>query len=196
MKRISALFALFLLASAHTWAVPVTVSFDPVASTMVVGDTIDIDIVADIPDPVIAFGFDLAFDAALLNLTAALFEPAWTPVAPPGPPLSDGEGFGALLTPTFPPAPGLAGDGILLLTLTFEALAPGLSTLQLAATPGDLSEGFALATGGFAEVDFVPATIEILAVHEPATWALMLAGLLLLHGGLHGGGRMLRGVAT
>ena len=92
---------------------------------------------------------------------------------------------GALLTPAFPPLPppgGIAGDAILLFTLTFDAIAPGISDLNLGATPGDLSEGFALATGGFADVNFVPGTVEVVAtsIPEPGTWLLILTGLLLL----------------
>ncbi len=193
MKRLGCVWVLLAFVAAPTWAVPITitVSHAPGDFSVAVGESIEIDVLADIPDPVIAFGVDLTFDDTLLSLTNTVFGSDWTPVPPPGPPVSDGVGFGALLTPTFPPPPspgGLSGADILVLTLTFEALAPGSSPLQLSATPGDLTEGFALASGGFAEVNFVPGTVDIVPgggdpvpVPEPATGALMLAGLFALY---------------
>ncbi len=184
IKRLGCASVLLAFVAAPTWALPITVSFEHADFSVAVGESIAVDVVADIPDPVIAFGVDLTFDDTLLKLTNTVFGSDWTPV----PPVSDGEGFGALLTPTFPPPPppgGILGTDLLLLTLTFEALAPGSSPLQLSATPGDLSEGFALATGGFAEVNFVPGTVDIVSenpvpVPEPTPGALMLAGLVAL----------------
>ncbi len=187
IKRLGCIWVLLAFVTAPTWAMPITVSFDPADSSVAVGDSIEIDVLANIPEPVVSFGVDLTFDNALLALTNTAFGSDWTPV----PPLSDGVGFGALLTPTFPlppPPGGIAGTDILLLTLTFQALAPGSSPLLLSATPGDLSDGFALATGGFADVNFVPGTVDIVQggggpvpVPEPATGALMLVGLVALY---------------
>jgi len=182
-KRLGCACGLLLFLAVPAWALPVTVSFEPANSVVVVGESIDIDVVADIPDPVVAFGVDLAFDDTVLTLTNTVFGPGWTPVVPPPPPASDGVGFGAVLTPTFPPPPphgGISGMDILLFTLTFQGQAPGSSPLLLSATPGDPNEGFVLATGGFAEVDFVPGMVEVTAIPVPASGALMIAGLFAL----------------
>ncbi len=176
-------FGLLLLLAAPVWAAPVTVSFEPANSVVTVGQSIDINVVADIPDPVVAFGVDLSFTNTLLTLTSTVFGPAWTPVPPPPPPASDGVGFGAVLTPTFPPPPppgGISGTDILLFTLTFQGQATGASLLELSATVGDPNEGFLLAGGGFAEVDFLPGTVNVAPIPLPASGALMIGGLVAL----------------
>ena len=73
------------------------------------------------------------------------------------------------------PPGGVSGDGVLLFALTFDALTAGSSSLTLGFTPDDLTEGFTLAEGGFAEVIF--ANAEVTAVPAPATWLLLLAGI-------------------
>ena len=164
----------------HTTASPITLGFDPTDSTLTQGGEVSVDVVADVPHPVIAFGFDVRFDNTRLGFVDVLFAPGWAPVPPPGPPVSDGTGFSALLSPFGPP--GGASGSVTLLTLTFVGLSPGLVPLTFDITPGDLSEGFALATGGFADVRPGQADLAVLprAVPEPELALLMLIGAGLL----------------
>lgn len=183
MKKTVVLFGFLACACGQSWAAPITVTFEPQAAQLSVGAGIAIDVLADIPDPVLGFGLDLDFDAQRLALTDTLFGDLWTPLPAPPAPVSDGQGVGALLTPGFPPPlppGGVAGDGLLLFTLLFDAVAPGLADFSLSFTPGDPSEGFVLASGGFAEVAFVAGAVDVrpAVIPVPGAALLMLTGLL------------------
>ena len=144
---LTALMLAGMLISERAAAVPITLGFDQPLSALSTGNSLTLNVEAAIPDPVIAFGFDLLFDTTILRLTDTIYDPAWTSVAPPPPPVSDGAGFTGLLAPGPTHPGGIAGTAVQLLTLTFEALAPANTTLGLEITEGDLAEGFVLAAG-------------------------------------------------
>lgn len=145
-RRVIAGIALATLGLGQPALGDLTAGFDPPETIVGLGDIFTIDIVADIPDPIVGWGLDLAFDESIISLVEApTIGPAWWP--PYSAP--DGDGLAALAFPT-----GISGTDILLATLTFSADALGETDLILSATPGDLAEGFALDPTGFADVTF------------------------------------------
>ena len=122
---------------------------------------------ADIPleDSIVGFGLD-----AIIQTPADLSYVGFVPAEPFDPVVSpDGDGFAGLL---FPPDV-VHGEDVLLGTLTFAGTG---SWVDLGATPGDLTEGFALASvGGFAAATFTGAYIP-----EPAALVLLALGALAL----------------
>ena len=122
---------------------------------------------ADIPleDSIVGFGLD-----AIIQTPADLSYVGFVPAEPFDPVVSpDGDGFAGLL---FPPTV-VYGEDVLLGTLTFAGTG---SWVDLGVTPGDLTEGFALAgVGGFAAATFTGAYIP-----EPAALVLLALGALAL----------------
>lgn len=165
------LLATFLaLAGADPARAIVIVDVVPSASAVAPGDEIMVEIRASLSDPVLGFGFDLGWDVGLLEaLGTPEIGPSWIAVA-----ALDGDGLAGLA-----PAP-IAGDDILLATLHFRALAPGITELVANATPGDLAEGFALDPLGFeSHVEWGAANVSV--VPEPgATCAVMVAAAVWL----------------
>lgn len=178
MKKTIWLLFLLCFIPVSSWAipvtVPVTVSFDPQDSIVFVGDFFTVDLVADIPDPVLGWGLDVTFDTSVLDLSGVTVGSAWFPTSG-----FDGDALAAIAFPT-----PVSGDDILLATLTFDAIALGTSDLTASITLGDLTEGFPLAPpappGSFADVVFEPASVNV--VPEPATVLLFSTGLIGLAG--------------
>lgn len=183
LRKCSVVCAVLLLgafALGTASADPITVGFVQQNSTIPTpGGTVNVDIVADIPEntAVVGWGLDLSIvNAAIANLTGAVVAtPPWDAVTAP-----DGDGL-AGLAPT-PPGTGIWGNAVILATLTFTGLMEGTTAIALSNTPGDLNEGFAidpLLGGGFATVNYVGGTVTVLP--EPTSLGLLaLAGLLAL----------------
>jgi len=159
------------LASAMTLAESATalssVRFETATPSPTLGSTFEVQIVADLSDPIVGWGLDLGFDASLLSTVGApVIGPAWAGVFAP-----DGDGLSGLT-----PSVGISGNDILLATLTFTADALGASALIASVTPGALTEGFALDPTGFDSLAFTNGLIEV--VPEPSTALLVSLGLL------------------
>lgn len=165
-------FACVLLSIPAASLAAVTVSFQPQDTVIGVGETFSVDLLADMSnDTVLAWGLDVSFDPLVLALTGApAIGPSWNPV-----PASDGDGLAGLAFPV-----PVTGPDVLLATLTFETLAPGLTGLSASATMGDLSEGFALLSGGFAQENFIDGSVNVVPL--PATLLLFGSGLAGLFG--------------
>lgn len=174
MKKTIWLLFLLCFIPASSWAAPVTVSFEPQYSVVFVGDVFAVDLVADIPDPVLGWGLDVTFDTSVLDLSGVTVDSAWFPTSG-----FDGDGLAGLAFPM-----PVYGDDILLATLTFEAIALGTSDLTSNITLGDLTEGFPLFPTGFAEVTFQAGSVNAVPVPAtiPATILLFSSGLIGLAG--------------
>ncbi|MBP9027347.1 MAG: hypothetical protein KBH81_14530 [Phycisphaerae bacterium] len=122
---------------------------------------------ADIPleDAIVGFGLDAIIQTpADLSYVGFVPGPAFDPAGS-----IDGDGFAGLV---FPPD-AVYGEDVLLGTLTFAGTG---SWVDLGATPGDLTEGFALpGVGTFANATFSGAYIP-----EPAALVLLALGALAL----------------
>jgi hypothetical protein len=166
MKKMLFLLSMLCVIPASSWGLPVAVSFDPLDSIVEEGEFFAVNLIADIPDPVLGWGLDVSFDPAILSLDGPpAIGSSWKPAFAP-----DGDGLAGLAFP-FP----VNGNGITLATLNFEVITLGTSLLQASATAGDFTEGFPLATGGFADVVFKDGSVS--PVPEPGTILLLASGL-------------------
>ncbi len=174
-RRLIGVLVVWCLLGSHVWAA--TVFFDPSSQSVPNGSSVSVDLVADLPNPVLGWGLDVSFDNSILSLNNLTIDPGWFP----------GMGFDTdgLVGLAFP-AP-ISGNNIVLATLTFDTLAVGTSTLNASISPLDFTEGFPLLTGGFDAVSFTAGSIEIMqsnspVVPEPSSFLLMGTGLVALLG--------------
>jgi len=178
MKKTSVLLAV----AAACWLVAnasatIVVDLDPFNAVIPnPGQTVTIDIWADIPEAeaIVGWGMDAdTFDwniATILGVTinTALFDPVTTP---------DGDGLGGLV----PPGGSVWGNHVVLATL--EVMGNNVGTTDLFMwddNPSDLTEGFAIDPamgGGFASVSYLSGIVTVLP--EPASLGLLaVVGLL------------------
>ena len=155
----------------------ITVTLVPADPTIeVVGQTVEVDLVADIPEstPVVGWGMDLVVENGALG---------WWLLKAVGPDFvavhaSDGDELAGLV----PPPDGVWGSQVLLATIELTGTAPGTTALLPGdSNPDDLTEGFMVdpdAGGGYAEVTYVPGVLTVLP--EPGSAALLLAAAGLL----------------
>lgn len=151
----------------------ITVSFDPVHSWTVVGGTVAVDIVADIPeeDAILGWGLDLTInDPAIASWALDSIGPLFDPIVQN----PDGDLLGGLV-----PAPGNVWGNVVLATIEFTGLNCGVTNLLLSdSSPGDPTEGFALDPVGLAVVNYVAG--DLCVIPEPAALVLLaVAGLLV-----------------
>lgn len=158
-NRLWALAATLFASSA--WG-DIVVRFDTPDVTVGLGDEFTMDIVADIPDPVLGWGLDLSIvDPTILSTVGApAVGPDWFGAFAP-----DGDGLAALAFPN-----SVSGNGVLLATMTFSADALGETDLLFSITAGDLSEGFPLDIVGFGTISFEPGHVTVI----PAPGAVLL----------------------
>lgn len=144
----------------------VIVRVEPSTPTPQLGATFQVDLFADIADPVLGFGVDLDIANGSVASVVGLPEigPAWASLFTP-----DGDGLAGVA----PLEASVSGDDVLLATLTLMADALGTTDLLAAISDGDLTEGFPLDPSGFADVEFLSGQVTV--VPEPATLALLLA---------------------
>jgi len=165
-----ALLVVCLCCARQSWAT-VIVRFDPSDKTVDrnIEPTFTVDIVADIPDPVVGWGLDLTIDdpAIISQVGAPAIGSQWSAGSAP-----DGD---RLVGVAFPNS--ISGTDILLATITFSADALGETDLLLSITPADLTEGFPLDPTGFADVTFEAGHVTV--VPEPITLALLAVGSLV-----------------
>ncbi len=170
MKKLLVGIVLSLVVPTVAWATPISVSLEASSNSVLVGDIFTIDILADIPDPVLGWGLDLNFDDGLVSQSAPpLVGAIWLPLLS----TMDGDGLAGVAFPF-----QVSGANVLLASLTFEASAAGLATFAAGYTPLDLTEGFPQALpGSFADVSFTNTLVTINSVDIPEPKPLILFGV-------------------
>jgi hypothetical protein len=172
-----AVYSVFLIGVDALHAI--SLSFNPQDTVVFVGDSFNVEIVADIEEneAIIGWGLDLGYDTTQLSWDSVTVGPLWMSA------LGYGDGLGGLFPPPLFPPTGVWGSDILLATLDFTCLALGISSLDLSVTPSDLTEGLAIDPNlgsGFVDWDYTPGSVS--NVPEPATMLLLGFGLAGLAG--------------
>ncbi len=168
------LITLCMFGASENMAAQVAVRFDPATPTVASGGAITARVLANIPDPLIGYGLDLQFDTAALSLDSVEVGPSWFSATS-----SDGSPLVGLAFPG-----PVSGPDTLLATVHFhvnQGQCKGTTTLSMNANADDLTEGFALVTGGFADFtpasatvslgDVTPPVISNAAADQPVLWA-------------------------
>ena len=170
MRRSGLAFLAVLVCSTAAQAAPVLVRFVPNPVKVQVDVPFTVYLVADIPDPVLGWGLDLNFDPGLLVLKSLTLGPLWFPAD-----AADGDGLVGLAFPD-----PVSGSETLLASLVFSMVRSGTASLAASYDAADLTEGFALFSGGFAEVTFEEGTVAATTIPEPTSALLSLAGLVVI----------------
>jgi hypothetical protein len=174
MRRffLTLVFAAIFLFDPRLSAAPVMVRFDPSNSVASVGGELTVNLLADIPDPVLGWGLRVVFDPAVLSIDGTTIGPEWFAVT-----FNDPDVFGGLAFPT-----PISGSGTLLATFMFHTLTSGASVLHASADPLDTTQGFPLVTGGFASIVSTDGSVQVTQIPELPTSLLIVSGLTLIGG--------------
>lgn len=147
-----------------------TVSVNPAVTNVKVGDSFTLDLSASgFPDKIFGGGYNIAFDASILKLDDILIPANWEFA------VSKGTQVGGTVTDvyfnTF--TSPIAGD-FLTSTLKFTAIGAGTSAITVSES-GSFPFGNEL--GEAVSVTYKGASVNVTAVPEPGSVALMLAGV-------------------
>lgn len=172
---IAALLAALAAASSPAHAATLSLSGSGSAT---VGQTLMLDVVLQQPfageragDELLAFGLNLSFDTTLLRLSEVTLASGW----------SDDSAFtGLALSGSAFPGVADAGQASLgLATLSFQVLGAGQTSIRLLSnSAGDFNQGLLYLMSP--TLDAQTSHAVTLAVPEPATYAMLLAGLGVL----------------
>lgn len=167
MRHYSILLAVVIALSVNSLVRgDLTVGFDQQMVNVGVGDTFSLNIIATINEPIVGWGLDLTFDESILSLVEPpTIDPTWFAAF-----AADGDGLAGLAFPD-----SIMGTDVVLATISFFVDDVGQSELGLGFTLGDLTEGFALDSSGFATVTTVPVTVNVVPI--PGALFLGIFGL-------------------
>lgn len=173
MKRFRAFLAAIALLSAAATATAGSLIIQPLNTVVNIGDSFDLEVRGQgFLETIVGGGFDFTFNGAALQLTGVSIAPIWEFV-PAGGTIDNVAGtltdasFNSFATPR-------SGD-FNIATLSFKALAPGLSEIALAA-----STLFVFSDIAGNEITPLFGKASVVGVPEPGTVAMMLAGFALL----------------
>ena len=183
---IQKLFFLVCLIPATSWATPLTVSVVPSTQVVAPGDIFTVDIEATLLDgeDLTAWGLDLEPTAGnIAQVGAPVIGPIWAPPVPGGPAPGygciDGDGLCGMYP--FPPGSPNGPITVLLATVGFEALTPGMAKLVLTTSnPHNVDEGFLGYNSGFMTPHFETSEVSVTPI--PSTVVLLSTGLVSLIG--------------
>lgn len=166
MKRIAFILILIATCPVKAFCLPVRVYFSPEPVYVNTGENFTIDLMADIPQPVLGWGLDIQHGPELDYLGIFTYGSSWTPLSS-----RDSDRLAGLA-----PLNLVSGTEILLATLNFKWLGGNTSAeIFPQYTKGDLAEGFWLENFAFAEVELQSTTIN--PVPEPSTLLLLGIGI-------------------
>jgi hypothetical protein len=149
-----------------------TVTVSPSVTNVNIGDSFSVDLLATgFPDKIFGGGYNIAFDGSKIHLDDIVIPASWEFAVSKGT-IDNAAGtatdvfFNTFVAP-------IKGD-FLTTTLKFTALASGTSAITLSESPSfPFGDEFANAVA----VTYVGGTVNVAAVPEPGSLALMLAGL-------------------
>ncbi len=149
----------------------VTIDMIPSVTEAVVGQSVVVQVLADLSEPVIGFGFDFVFDPTLLRLDSVT-------IPQPFVSLVGSRQSGGVLAMAYPN--NAQGTASLLASARFTTLSPGLAVVGIVADPGDKTQGFPeLQVGEYSTVTVRTAGIRIV-VPEPSTVLFLAVGILAM----------------
>lgn len=149
-----------------------TVSITPSLSNVNLGDTFSVDVAATgFPDKIFGGGYNLAFDPAILQLDAVTIPASWefatsTGLLDPVAGTVSDVFFNTFVAP-------IKGD-FLTATLKFTAVGSGTSAISLSESG---AFPFGNEFGNPVAVTYVNGSVNVAAVPEPSSLALLLAGV-------------------
>ena len=134
MKRLFCLTLVLQFVAAAVTAASVSLDADRDTSTLAPGDTFVLSVLFDDEggDGLSGFGTNLTFDTSVLSYTGASFSPVFAALSSPGIANSGGFAVQNITGASTFPIPGgqlVTGTNVSLVDLTFEALAPGTTTI-------------------------------------------------------------------
>lgn len=157
---LAVLSMLCLFTVSETMAAQVAIRFDPASPAVASGGAVTARVLASIPDPIIGFGLDLHFDNVALSFDSVDVGPTW---------FSAQSAHGSPFVGLAFPAP-VSGTDIVLGTVHLHVnlgQCHGTTTLSVNAPADDLTEGFALVAGSFADFTSGTATVSLVDVTPP-----------------------------
>ena len=148
---------------------------NPSTKSVSLGDTFTLQVEGKgFATAVVGGGFGLSFDASVLKLNSVSIPAAWEFYPPTGPVTGTIDNVaGTLSDAAFTTFASPKSGDFLAATLTFKAIGPGTATVRL--TPS-VSFPFTDVDVNAVNPSFGSATINISAVPEPSSLALVLAG--------------------
>lgn len=129
----------------------ITIDFIPIGNDFQPGRPLTVEIIADIEDPIIGFGFDWLFDAAFIEPSAFMLSELFTAAGG-----TDSDSIVALAYPD-----PVVGEDVLLGTLQFDAVSEGDSIVSLHDVTGGRNTGFAGRDGLSVNTSILEGLIQI-----------------------------------
>jgi hypothetical protein len=149
-----------------------TVSVNPAITNVSIGDSFSVDLSAtSFPDKIFGGGYNIAFDASVLQLDDIVIPANWEFAVSKGTLNAAAGTVTDVFFNTF--SSPIKGD-FLTSTLKFKAIGVGTSSITLSESP---SFPFGDEFGNAVSVSYVGGKVNVAAVPEPGSLALMLAGL-------------------